>query len=411
MTGIEETGRTTGMGAPLRYGPFRALATGRLLMSLGNGLANVALAFAVLDVTGSLLHVGLVVGARSIANIVLLLVGGIIADRLPRSLVLRGGCALAALSQGVLGAALLTGAASLPLMVVLSLANGAAAAVNLPAAAALTSQTVPRSLLQQANAVIRLAGNGGTVMGLSLGGAAVAFVGPGWSITFDAVLYALAGAAFLTLRIPAGERGAERANVLRDLVEGWREFTARSWVWIVVAQFTVTNAAWSASVAVLGPAIADETFGRATWGLILAAQSAGMLAGGFLAARWLPRRALVFGVSLVAVQAVPLYALSLPASPLPLLAAMFVSGMAMEQFEVAWNVSVQENVPADRLSRVYSYDALGSFAALPIGQIAIGPVAASVGAGPALKLTAALTVAATLMALAVPGVRRLRRLP
>ncbi|WP_436892097.1 MFS transporter [Nocardiopsis dassonvillei] len=398
------------MGAPLRHGPFRALAAGRLLMSLGNGLANVALAFAVLDVTGSLVHVGLVVGARSVANVALLLLGGVVADRLPRSLVLRGGCALAALAQGTLGAALLAGAASLPLMMVLSVLNGAAAAVNLPASAALLPQTVPRGLLRQANALVRLTGNGAMVAGLSLGGTLVAFAGPGWSIAVDAVLYALACAAFVLLRVPRDPSGAERVNVLRDLVEGWREFTSRPWVWVVVAQFMATNAAWSASVAVLGPAIADGSFGRAVWGLVVAAQSAGMLAGGFLAARWQPRRALPFGVALVAVQAVPLYALSLPVAPLALVAAMFLAGVAVEQFEVAWHVSLQENVPADRLSRVYSYDALGSFAALPVGQVAIGPLAAAVGPRRALLAMAVLTVAATLAALAVPGVRRLRRL-
>lgn len=409
MTATEDAGRAAGMGAPLRHGPFRALAAGRLLMSLGNGLANVALAFAVLDVTGSLVQVGLVVGARSVANVLLLLLGGVIADRLPRALVLRGGCALAALSQGALGAALLTGTASMPLMVGLSVLNGAAAAVNLPASAALVPQTVPPGLLRQANAVVRLTGNGAMVAGLSLGGALVAFVGPGWSIAADAGLYALACGAFVLLRLPGTEAGTGRVGVLRDLVEGWREFTARPWVWVVVAQFMVTNAAWSASVTVLGPAIADASFGRAAWGLVVAAQSAGMLAGGFLAARWLPRRALAFGVALVAVQAVPLYALSLPAAPLVLVAAMFAAGVAVEQFEVAWHVSVQENVPADRLSRVYSYDALGSFAAIPVGQAAIGPVAAAVGPERALAALAALTAAATLAALAVPDVRRLRR--
>ncbi|RKS05272.1 transmembrane secretion effector [Nocardiopsis sp. Huas11] len=135
----ESVGRTAGVGvsAPLRHGAFRALAAGRILMFLGSGLVSVALAFAVLDVTGSLAAVGLVVGARSVANVALLLLGGVIADRVSRSLVLRGGCAAAAASQVLLALALLTGSATLALMMLLAVINGAASAVNLPAASAM----------------------------------------------------------------------------------------------------------------------------------------------------------------------------------------------------------------------------------------------------------------------------------
>ncbi|WP_150239012.1 MFS transporter [Nocardiopsis quinghaiensis] len=405
------SGPGAGFAAPLRHPAFRGLALGRTLMAFGNGMASVALAFAVLDVTGSLTHVGLVVGARSVANVSLLLLGGVVADRLPRTLVLQGGCALAALSQGVLGGTLLAGAASLPLMVALSLVNGAAAAVNLPASAALTPQTVPRNLLRQANAVAGVGVQGGTFLGMSAGGVVVGLLGAGWAITVDGVLFACAGAALLSVRVPptarAGEAGS--ADVLRDLRDGWGEFVSRPWVWIIVLQFTVVNAGWSAVTAVLGPAIADETFGRTAWGLLMAANSVGLLVGGVLAARWQPRRALVFGTALVATHALPFLALTGP-SPLPVLfAAMFVAGVAVEQFTVAWEVSVQENVPQEKLSRVYSYDALGSFVAMPVGQIAIGPFAESFGPGPALVLVSALTLLATLTAVSSRGVRTLRR--
>ncbi|WP_116244854.1 MFS transporter [Nocardiopsis sp. FIRDI 009] len=404
----------TGVLSPLRHPAFRALALGRSLMYLGNGMASVALAFAVLDTTGSLVNVGLVVGARSLANVCLLLLGGVIADRLPRSLVLRGGCALAAGSQGLLALTLLTGASSLPLMVGLSLLNGAAGAANLPAAAALTPQTVPPWLLRPANAMLRVGTHTGMFAGAALGGVVVGAAGAGWAIAADAALFTAAGVAFVFLRVPdgtgpQGTEGAEGAGVLRDLAEGWSEFTARRWVWIVVAQFMVVNASWTASVSVLGPAIADTAFGRTEWGLLMAVNAVGLLVGGALAARWQPNRALLFGVALILVQTVPLYALSLQAPLLPLLAAMFVAGVAVEQFGVAWEVSVQENVPPDRLSRVYSYDALGSFVAMPAGSFVAGPLAERIGAQASVALLASLTVAATLAAIASPSVRNLRR--
>ncbi|MCP3014096.1 MFS transporter [Nocardiopsis dassonvillei] len=404
-------GAGAGLTAPLGHPAFRGLVAGRTLMALGNGMASVALAFAVLDVTGSLTGVGLVVGARSVANVALLLLGGVIADRLPRALVLQGGCALAAFSQAALGALLLTGTASLPLMIALSLVNGAAAAVNLPASAALTPQTVPRELLRQANAAMGVGVQGGMFLGMSAGGVVVGLLGAGWAITADAALFACAGAAFLSVRAARADGPVDTgdANVLRDLREGWSEFVSRPWVWIIVLQFMVVNAGWSAATAVLGPGIADETFGRTAWGLLMAANSVGLLAGGVLAARWQPRRALVYGTALMTAHAVPFLALTGP-SPLPVLfAAMFLAGVAVQQFDVAWEVAVQENVPKEKLSRVYSYDALGSFVAMPLGQVAIGPFAERFGPAPALVLVASLTLLATLAAVSSRSVRTLTR--
>ena len=75
---------------------------------LGNAIAPIALAFAVLDLTGSAADLGLVVGARSLINVLFLLFGGVVADRLPRHLVMVGSCALAALTQAAVAALVLT---------------------------------------------------------------------------------------------------------------------------------------------------------------------------------------------------------------------------------------------------------------------------------------------------------------
>ncbi|MDT0304650.1 MFS transporter [Streptomonospora wellingtoniae] len=395
-----------GVRAPLRYRDFRGLAAGRGLMYFGNSLATVALAFAVLDLTGSPVDLGIVLGARSVALIVFALLGGILADRLPRSVILQGACALAAASQAAIAAAVLTGAASVPLLAALSLVNGGVAAVGLPAAVSLTPQTVPAHLLRQANAVARMGIMLGMAVGMSAGGGAVGLVGPGWTLAADAAVFAAAGAAFGFVRVAPPATGGG-GNPLRELAEGWTEFAARPWVWIVVLQFMVVNAVWSGGVKVLGPAVADATIGRGLWGVVLSAETFGALAGGLLAAPGQPRRALLFGVSLVALDALPLLTLGYaPAVPF-LLPAMFLTGVALEQFGVAWEVSLQQNIPPEKLARVYSYDALGSFVALPLGETAAGPIAALVGIRPTLTGGAALIVLACLTALSVPGVRRL----
>ncbi|RCV48646.1 MFS transporter [Marinitenerispora sediminis] len=393
--------------APLRYAAFRALVAGRSLMYFGNGLASVALGFAVLDATGSVVHLGLVLASRSLANVSLLLLGGVLADRLPRPLLLLGACALAAASQGGIAAAVLLGAASLPLLMALSLVNGAAAAANLPAALALTPQTVPAALLRPANALARMGLQLGMVAGMSLGGLIVGLVGAAWALAVDAAAFALAGGCFALVRLPPAAPAAGRGNVLRELREGWSEVASRPWVWIVVVQFMVLNAMVNGGTKILGPVVADDTIGRTAWGVVLAAQTLGALFGGVLAARWQPRRALAFGVALSAAFALPLTVMAAaPTVPL-LLAAMFLTGVAVEQFGVAWELSIQQNVPPEKLARVYSYDALGSFVALPLGEACIGPVAALVGTEAALLGAAALVLLATAAALASRSVRTL----
>ncbi|MEU4521286.1 MFS transporter [Amycolatopsis sp. NPDC024027] len=402
---------TTSLVAPLREAPFRALVTGRSLAHFGNAVAPFALAFAVVDLTGSAVDLGLVVGARSLANVLLLLFGGMLADRLPRSVILQGTETAAALTQAAVAASVLCGFASIPLLAGLGFVNGAVSAISLPAAAALTPSTVPGALLTQANALVRLLSNTGRIAGAGLAGVLVAFAGSGWALAGNALLFLAAALAYRRIRLPRGER-VPGSRPLAELAEGWREFRARAWVWLVVLQFMIVNAVTAGALLVIGPLVADDTFGRTGWGFALATQTAGSLLGGVLAAHWQPRRMLFTGVAVVMAAALPMLALGQTPYLLPLLAAMFLSGVALEQFSVAWDVSLQENIPPDKLARVYSYDMLGSFVAMPLGQVTAGPLAEHAGRSATLFGGAALVVVATALVLCSSQVRGLvRRAP
>ncbi len=249
--------------APLRYGAFRMLAAGGLISMVGNAMAPVALAFAVLDLTGSVTSLGLVVGARSVANVVFLLLGGVLADRLPRRAVMVGSAALSGASQAAVATLVLTHTATTGLLMVLSAVNGTVAAANLPASAAILPQTVPDGIRQQANAIARLGLNTASIGGASAGGLIVATVGPGWGLAADAASFLIAGCLFALIRAPAASvRAAPRASTLGQLREGWTEFVSRTWVWVVVLGFMFLNAAWAGGTQVLGPVVADATIGR-----------------------------------------------------------------------------------------------------------------------------------------------------
>jgi MFS family permease len=408
---MSRDGRSTsaaGMRAPLRYPAFRYLAAGRVVTMAGNAVAPIALAFAVLDLTGSVRDLGLVVGTRTLFNVLFILFGGVVADRFPRQIVMVVSSVLAAGSQGIVAALVLTDTATVGLLMVLAAVNGTVSAFAFPAASALLAQTVPVEIRKQANAINRLGINAAMIGGSALGGLLVAAVGPGWGLAVDATTFAVAAALFALVRVaPYRREATPRTGTLHELREGWTEFVARTWVWVVVLGFMFLNMAFVASLHVLGPVVADTTFGRQAWGFVLAAETAGMVAGAVVALRLRVRRLLLVGVACCLGEALFIAALGLTPRVVVLLPVAFVAGLAIEQFAIAWETSIQEHIPADRLARVYSYDALGSFIAIPIGQVAVGPLAVAIGVVPALIVAAAVSGLAVVGMLASRDVRTL----
>lgn len=386
---------------------FRNLFFARLLTVLGNGIAPIALAFAVLDIGGSAADLGLVVAARSIFNVAFLLVGGVLADRYSRRFVLLSSSVIAALSQAVVAWIVLDGTATIMWLAILGTVNGAAAGIALPASSAMVPQTVPMKNLRQANAFIQLGIYAGTVIGASLGGVLTSAIGPGWGLAVDALGFAASAPLYALIRIDSTLRSELQTNILQDLRDGWKEFISRAWVWSIVAQFTIVNAAFSGVVMILGPVVADASFGRTGWGIIVAAQSVGLIVGSFIALRWRPRRDLFIGVMLVALSAVPVALLSMTSSTWILMGAFFIAGVGFGQFGVAWAQSLQTHIPPEKLARVYAYDAVGSFVAIPAGELAAGPLAMHYGTAAVLQVSAVAVVIATVAASLIPAIRRL----
>lgn len=389
------------------FSAFRYLFTARLLTVLGNGMAPIALAFAVLDIGGTVSDLGMVVASRSILNVAFLLIGGVLADRYSRSRVLVYSSSIAALSQAIVAWSVLDGSATVLSLALLGALNGASAGIALPASQALVPQTVPTHNLREANALVQLGIYSGTVIGASLGGILASSVGPGWGLAIDAMGFAAAAPLYFMIRVASSRVSASQSNILQDLKEGWKEFASRSWVWSIVVQFTIINAAFSGVVMVLGPAIADATFGRANWGIIVAAESVGLIVGTFIALRWRPRRDLFIGVMLVGLCSAPILLLSQGASAAWLIAAFFLTGVAFGRFGVSWAHSLQTHIPPEKLARVYAYDAVGSFVAIPFGELVAGPLAMEYGNSHVLLVAGIAVAIATVCASLVPSIRRL----
>jgi MFS family permease len=376
---------------------------------VGSAIAPVALAFAVLDLTGSKTDLGLILVCREIPLILFLLIGGIWADRLPRNRIMVGANLFSALSQAVAATLLISGGAEIWHLAALASVNGAASAFFYPASAGVIPQTIPAPILQQANALLALALNSAMIGGAALAGFLVAAFGPGWAIAVDAGTYVL-GAAFIALmRLPAVEPD-ESPRFLSELAAGWRAFRSRTWLWAIVLQFSFLLMVTVGAFSVLGPVVADEELGGPkAWGAILTAQAAGLVVGGLLGLRFQPRRMLVAATLGILFFPAQLVALGFPLGVPAIAAVAFVAGVGSEIFGLLWNTTVQQEIPVDMLSRVYAYDALGSVALVPIGYAVAGPIADAIGVRATLWGAAAIGFGVTLAVLAVRDVRTLER--
>jgi MFS family permease len=393
---------------PLEEREFSILWLGQATSALGSSLVPVALAFAVLELTGSASALGLVLAAAFVSRVVLLLVGGVVADRLPRQSVMLGADLLRTVSQGLAAALLITGHARLWELVVLIALFGAGDAFFAPASTGLVPETVRAERLQQANALMSLSRSVALVAGPTISGLLVAGVGPGWVFAIDAATFAVSSGSLACLRLPPSVSEAPRATVLVELRDGWREVRSRTWVWATVVRFSISNLA-IAPLFVLGPFVAEESLGGATaWGLIGTAGGIGAVLGDAAALRFRPRRPLLVGGLAASLWALEPALLARP-FPTAVIAVAAALGFAGSGFSNAlWSTALQERIPRQALSRVSSYDWLGSIAFQPAGFALAGPLAAAIGVPATLLGSAAVQASACVAVSLSPSVRGLR---
>ncbi|MFC7494622.1 MULTISPECIES: MFS transporter [unclassified Nocardioides] len=395
--------------AALRHRDFRMLVTGTATSALGNAITPIALAFAVLDLGGSASELGLVVAAFALAEVVTVLFGGVLGDRLPRKLMMEGSAAGSALTMAFIAASLVGGWATIPLLGVVGAVNGCLAALSQPASRAMTRETVPPADLGSAVAVRSLLQTTAGTVGFAVGGVLVAVVGSGWAIGVDAATYAVAAFCFSRMRVEQAAPEGERGSMLADLGEGAREVLAHTWLWLLIGQALVYHLFYGGAQGVLGPVVVGDEFGRSVWGVAMAALMAGFVVGGLVCLRWRPRRSLFVGTALLSLTALFPIAMALSDQLWPVLLGAFLHGFGLQVFDVFWDLSIQQNVAPDKLARVYSFDVVGSFIARPLGLALTGPIATMVGFHAWLVVVGCVMGGSALLGLASSDVRRLVR--
>jgi MFS family permease len=368
----------------LRSREFALYFSGQAVSVLGDGIFPIALAFAVLDLGGSPTALGAVLVAGVLPQTLLLLVGGVWADRVPRRTIMLAADGARAVLQVVTATLLLAGHAQIWQLVVLYALHSTAAAFFNPAATALIPEVTPAAALQQANALIGITRSIAFGLGSALGGLFVSAVSTGGAVALDACTFAVSAACLAALSV-RGAPGRERASFVDELRAGFDEVRRHRWLSLGLANAFLFLTLVVAPFEVIGPLVSKSHLGGAfAWGVILSGFWAGMLLGGLLMLRVrLERPMLVAGVLFFGTCAAP-FLLSIPGPTWAVALGYVGEGLAVGIFVTAWETAIQVHVPREMLARVGAWDWLGTIGGMPLGYALTGPVVDAAGASATL---------------------------
>jgi hypothetical protein len=383
---------------------FARYLAAETVSTLGSGMAMVALAFAVLEFGGAT-DLGIVLLAREIPIVLLLLLGGVFADRMPRRTILIASDLVKGSAQVATAVLLFSHTANVWNVAALQALFGMSAAFSRPAHTGMIREAVSDARLQEANALLGLSSSVFSIAGPAIGALIVATGSPAWAITADAVTFFASAALIATMHLTATIRVGS-ASVLGDLRAGWREFIVRPWAVAMVASFGLFQLTYFPALLVLGPLVAKEELGGAgAWGAILAIESFGAVLGGMFALRLRFKRPLVASQLMVLPAGLLLASLAVPLPLVGIAVVSFVNGIGFALGNTLWMTALQRNVPEHALSRISSFDWLGSVALNPVGYALIGPIAAAFGHAETLAVAAILNIAVCVSVILVPSVR------
>jgi MFS family permease len=388
---------------------FRLFFTGQMVSLLGDAVTPFALTWAVLDLTGSARDLGFVLAAKIVPLVVFLLAGGVFADRLPRRGVMLTADVARMAVQAATAALLLSHTARVWELVVLQALAGTGTAFFNPASTGLTPMLVTAGRLQEANALRGMSMGSTQFAGPALAGLLIVAVGPGYALAIDAASFGVSAFYLARLHLPP-HVGLPPQSFARDLLDGWREFTGRTWVWLIVVNVSLANMTDSAWLVLAAVWIKNGHGGAGAWTVILVVSAIGALAAGAAALRLKPRRPLLLAAMVVVPNVSPIIVLALKLPWQTLVVTALVTGFGNMLFNTLWETTLQQHIPPASLSRVSAYDWFGSLLGDPLGLALAGVVAAAIGMSRTLWIAAAVNLIAVAAMLAAPSVRHLRRL-
>lgn len=415
----------------MKHPDFRRFWLAQSGSVMGDTVVLTALALYVTGLTGNPSDLGLVLTAQALPLVVLLLVGGVWADRLPKQRLLLATDLVRAAVQATLAVLVLFELTQVWHLIVAGVAFGSAEAFARPSATGLLPETVPEDQVQEARALMAMSQNVAEVGGPAIGTALVVGLSASAAFAADALTFLLSAVLLARVRTRDRAEGLAGAQAVTpgpltpvpvatgagpswraELAEGWHETRSREWVWATILGATVALLLALAPLFVLGPTVAQQQYGSTAWyGVIMTAFGAGAVAGAVAGLRWRPRFPLraahLLGWAWPLIGA--LMGLGAPVVLVCVVAAF--GGWGISLFDVWWNTALAERIPPASLSRVSSFDWMGSLALLPVGYALAGPAADAFGSTEVLVGGGVTTAVVTLAVVVLSrDVRRLERL-
>ncbi|MBN3554028.1 MFS transporter [Fictibacillus nanhaiensis] len=388
---------------------LRYLFIARTISILGDMLTPVALAFAVLSFSNSASSLGIVLAARALPSILLMLFGGVVGDRYPRRTIMIISNMVGFMSQGLIGALLIMGEATVWNVALLSAIRGATGSFFNPASTGAIAQVAPPGKKQEAFALFAIAANIAEIAGPVLAGITLVFIEPGWLIIADAFTFVISAILIVACGSLGNPIKIIKRSVITEISEGFQYVVKQRWLSIIIISSCIFQFFLLSSLNVLGPIVANQHLGGApAWAMIATALGLGSIAGSFLVMFYKPKRPLLTGFWVLLIGSGPtLLLLAIPAPTEIIIVSEFISGFAISFFSTLEATTIAKLVPNNLLSRVDSINRFGSMSLKPLGMAIIGPVSMLISVQNTLIIAGVITLLAVAWPLTLTSIREL----
>ena len=387
----------------------KRLFIARFISNFGNGMGPIALAFGILALPdGSANMLGLVLGATTVLFLLMAPFGGVIADKYGRARMVGVTDMAAGLVLFIQVAYFATGDVPLAVLLITNGFFGLMWGIFWPAFSGLMPAVLPEAGLQKGNALNAFMTNAGVISGAAVAGLLIEVFGVAFTLAIDAASFFISGLMIFTFRHLTPRAEQTENTMLDDLLHGWKVFLSFRWIVIIVGAFSFIVMCWAAAENVLGPLIALEHFnGPKSWSFVISAESAGLIVGSLIAIKIKPKYPMRFLMLSSFTITFYIWSLAKPQSLLMIAFGAFLFGITLDLWGTLWSTALQRKVPRDSLSRVSSFDAMGSMMFRPVGLAIAAPLSTLFGIENFLQILAAITVVAIIVPLLDPQVRNM----
>jgi len=374
----------------------KRLFLARFISNYGNGMGPIALAFGILGLpNGSANLLGLVLGTTTVLFLIMAPFGGVIADKYGRARMVGLTDMAGGLILFVQVAYFATGEVPIAVLLIVNGTFGILWGIFWPAFSGVIPAVLPEAGLQKGNALNQLLTNSGMIFGAASAGIFIDIFGVATTLAIDAASFFISGLLIYTFRHLTPRVTGTENSMLTDLRYGWGVFLSFKWIVNLVFAWSFIVMCWAAAENILGPLIALEHFnGAKSWSFVITAESIGLIVGSFIAIKIKVKYPLRFLQLTSFSVTFYIFALAKPQSLLVIAFGAFLFGITLDLWGTLWNTALQRKVPRDVLSRVSSFDAMGSMMFRPIGLAIAGPLSSLFGITNFIYILAALSVVA-----------------